>query len=496
MNPKLQQKIEIMLLSLIIILQITDFLEILPGDLDFLKKIISWAALGYLFIKASLSTILFGHKKARLDTVIILTYFLFIAKDLIRYVEVAIEGATFSKELFLFLINKSAVIERYSFYLGSILLLFISLYMALKFEIKKPSFMAMLHETGMPPKTIGKFLERFISIFIVLTGFFIIVFNLAAEWLAIALDAPIVVIAILLYLFVVIRYHKKLRPKHFIYKIGNYGEDFYERFIKTFHYKQTFFLGVMGLLALHLLTDVGNFIVPYIIGLKDILYFGQLGLGHTPLIQLITQDLSSLEGTAFVGVILVYLLNVIAMIFLLILPAFIWYKFFKQRPLHVSRTALALVFSSLLCFLLTPAFFIKKISMQGLAGVDIQTQSILASKSLIDFLIKGRVAAIITVAMICIILGFIIWILEFSNKIGKDIFIIAVLIGLAFFSFYIFYYFLSLYQYYISTIILLIKSSEFLITFYFILFAMITILFYIGGYLLFIYEVFKKHFFR
>ena len=38
MNQKLQQKIELSLLTIIIILQITDFLEILPGDLDFIKK--------------------------------------------------------------------------------------------------------------------------------------------------------------------------------------------------------------------------------------------------------------------------------------------------------------------------------------------------------------------------------------------------------------------------------------------------------------------------
>lgn len=496
MNKKAEQRIELLILVLLIILQIADFLEILPGDLDYVKKIISWTALGYIFIKASLSTILFGHKKSRFDTGIILTYFLFVVKDLIGYAGVAIEEVVIFEEFYSFLLANSFLIEKYCFYLGGILLLFISLYMALKFSIKKPSFMAILHETGKPPKTTTKFILRFFTVFIVLVAFFVIIFNLAAEWLAIVLDAPLAVIAILLYLFVIIRHHKKFHVKHFIYKIGSVGEEFYENFIKMFHYKRSLYLGIMGLLALHLLTDVGVFIIPYIVGLKDVLYFGQLGEGHTPLIQLLTGDLSSLSGIAIPSLIITYLFNVIAMLFLLILPTFIWYRFFKKKHLHVSRTSLALVFSSLLCFALTPAFFIKRIKLRGLVGVDILTQSILKSSSIIDSVIQNREAAIILVAALSIILGLVLWILEFNKKIEKDIFVIAVLIGLVFFGFYTFYYFMSFWQYYLNTIIFLFKSNEVLIGVYFILFAIITLLFYIGGYSFFIYEVFKKHFLK
>ncbi len=496
MNPKLQQKIELIILTLLILLQVTYFFGILPEDLDFIKKFISWAAIGYLFIKASPSNILFGHKKPRFDLAIILTYFLFIVKDLIEYARVAIEETIIFHKPYSFLLSNAVLIEKNFFYLGAILLLFISLYMALKFEIKKPSFMAVLHETGIPPKKISKFTLRFISIFLVLVAFFIIIFNLAIEWLSIALEAPLTVIAILLYLFVVIRYHREFHTQHFIYKIGHAGEKFYEDFIKMFHYKKTLYLGVMGLLALHLLTDIGNFIIPYITGLKYPLYFAQLGPGHTPLISLLIQDLPSIQGIGTIALTLTYLFNAIAMLFLLLLPALVWYRFFKGRPLHASRTSLALVFSSLLTFSLTPAFFIKKISLEGLAGVDIRTQSILSSHSVIDFLIRDKITAITIVAALSILLGSIIWLMEYNKKIKKDTFIIAVLMGMIFFAFYIYSYFISLYQYYINTIIFLLSSSEFLIAFYFVLFAMLTIVFYIGGYLFFIYEVFKRHFFR
>ena len=496
MDNKLQRNLELILLSLIITLQIADFLEILPGDLDYIKKIISWAALGYLFVKASPTNIILGNKKPRFDTVIILTYFFFIITDMIRFAQVAIEEAVLFRGFYGVLIAQAPLIEKYSFYLGAILLVFISLYAALKFSIKKPSFLANLQEKGKPPTEISKIMTRFIIIYLILVAFFILIFNLASEWLAIALDAPLTMIAIFLYLFVVIRYHKKFNPTNFIHKIGSVGEKFYKQFIEMFHYKRTFYLGVMGLLALHLLTDIGNFIIPYLIGLKDILYFGRLGGGHTALIQLLISDIKFTQGIASISLVVIYILNAIAMLFLLVLPTFVWYRLFKKKMLHVSRTTLALVFSSLICFLLTPAFSIKKIQAAGIAGVDILTKSILNTDSIINMIIMDRVTSIIIVAIASLILGIILWALEFNKKIEKDAFIIAVLTGLIFFGFYIFYYFISLYQYYINTIKFLLGSSEFLIAFYFSLFAIMTVLFYVGGYIFFIYEFFKKHFFK
>lgn len=277
--------------------------------------------------------------------------------------------------------------------------------------------------------------------------------------------------------------------------MGHVGEKFYEKFIEMFHYKKTLYLALMGILALHLLTDAGNFIIPYVIGLKSELYFGHLGAGHTPLIPLLIEDISSLNIIQTISLSIVYLFNVIAMLFLLILPTFVWYRFFKGRLLHISGFMLALVYSSLLCFALMPAFYIRRIKLRAIVGVDILTQSIVKSNSIIDNLIGNRITAIIVVAIICIIFGIIIYLLEFNKKIWKDSFIVAVLLGLAFFGLYIFYWFMSSYQYYINTIMFLIGESEWFITFYFILFAMITVLLYVGGYLFFIYKVFKRHFF-
>lgn len=496
MGRKLEKNIELALLSILIIFEVAEFFGILPGDLEFIEKTVSWIALAYLFVKASLSSILFGYKKARFDIAIVFAYLLFVIKDIIRCAEVVIEEPVLLREFYSFVIGSSLIIEKYFFYTGGILLIIISLYVAMKIEVKKPSLMAVIHETGKPPEEIKDWAVRFTTIFLVLVAFFVVVFNLAAEWLAIALDTPLIVAGILLYLFVVIRHHKRFNTRQFIYKVGRFGEDFYSNFVRMFHYKKTIYLGVMGLLALHLLTDMGTFIVPYIIGLKETMYVGNLGAGHTPLAALLAEDVYSVNWAGAVVLVAAYLLNAVAIIFLLVLPAWIWYRFFRKRPLHVSRTFLAWIFSSLLAALLAPAFFIERITLKDMAGVDILTQSILKSSSIIDFLIKDRMTAIGVAVLVSIAIGMVIWFLEFNKKIKKDIFIIAILIGLLFFGFYIYYYFISVYQYYIAAIISLIKLHEFLIVLYFILFAMFAIMFYIGGYALFVYEVFRRHFFR
>ncbi len=235
MEGRLVQRTGLLFLTLLILLQIFDFLKIMPADLEAIGKIISWITFGCLFVQVSLSEILFGHKKIRFDMGIILVYFLFIVKDITSYAKVSMEEAILFKGFYLFLLNNYALIERYCFYLGGILLLFISVYMALRFAVKQPSFMAVLHEVGNPPKDINKIFFRAISVFFVLIAFFVFVFNLAVEWLAIALDTQLVVIAILVYFFIIVKYHEKFHASHFIYKIGHTGEEFYKNFIRMFH---------------------------------------------------------------------------------------------------------------------------------------------------------------------------------------------------------------------------------------------------------------------
>ena len=93
------------------------------------------------------------------------------------------------------------------------------------------------------------------------------------EWLAVAIDAPLAVIGIFSYLFFIIKHHEKFHVDSFLFKMGNFGEEFYERFIDMFHSRSGIILGISGMLVLHLFTDALSFIVPYIFVFRDILYF-------------------------------------------------------------------------------------------------------------------------------------------------------------------------------------------------------------------------------
>ena len=134
----------------------------------------------------------------------------------------------------------------------------------LRLEVKKPSLLAALGEHGKLGRNPFRILWRYLLVFLAFAGFFVVVFNLVMEWLAIAIDAPLIMLAILFYLFIIIRHYKKYNVESLIYRIGEFGENFYEKFISLFHYKRTIMLGISGMLVLHLITDAGSFIIPYI----------------------------------------------------------------------------------------------------------------------------------------------------------------------------------------------------------------------------------------
>jgi len=76
-------RLEELFLGLLIGLNILDFSHQLPGDLDVLKKVLSWTSVAYLFYKVSLTTILFGERNRVLDFTIVMAYLFLVAKNII-----------------------------------------------------------------------------------------------------------------------------------------------------------------------------------------------------------------------------------------------------------------------------------------------------------------------------------------------------------------------------------------------------------------------------
>ena len=466
------------ILILLVFLNISDFAEVLPADLDYVKKIISWSALGYLFYKASLTNIFFNNKDKFVDIALIISYFMLIVKNILLFSSGVMEEFVFFRNFQESLWKNAASIEIYSLIIGSISILLIALY-STKIDVRKPSLMRIIHEEGRPC-TISKFIARFIIIYLVYIAFFVIVFNLVMEWLAIAIDAPLVMLGILFYLFIIIRHYERYDLEHFIYKIGKFGEKFYEKFISLFHYKRTIMLGVSGMLVLHLITDALSFILPYIFSIKDSLYFSHLGQNHTALFSLFMEQSVNLSILNKSSLFFIYILNVIGILFLLTLPAILWYSAFKRKELFFKKITLPLVLTSITMLILTPIFSLIRLKNKPILGVDIQTS--LAKNIFFDSFAHAILFGLLLFISIYLL----------QNYFKKIILNMVIAKGMLFFAFYIYLFFTSLIIYYIETTRALFITSKYFMAFYFVIIFAINILFYIGGFIMFIDELIKE----
>ena len=433
MNERVGYRIEETILVMLILLNILDFLEWLPGDIDYIKKVISWTCLGYLLYEASLTQQFFGVRHNLVDLGLIGAYFMLVINKLISYAHVAIEEVNLLSSLYWFLISNEIMLTHLSFYIGGLIIFGIALYCTMKLEVRIPSLMHVIHEEGVP-KTLSEKIERFSVIYAVFIGFFVIVFNLMMEWLAIAVDASILVVALLFYIFTLFRRHfRRFNPDSMIYKLGSVGEEFYSSFIELFHSKRKILMGVSGMLVLHLLTDVGIFIVPYIINIHDILYFEQLGQERLSIFPMMIKDLSLVSSLwDKLSIITVYLFNLIAILSLLILPGYIWYKLYKRQGFYVSHLKLSMFFVGIIIFCTAPAFSIRRITVPGLVGVDIVTQSIVSNTYL-------NVSFLVIVAMFC---GAFVYAMSFTRWLKEKLILILIAIVDIFFGYYVYSYFI------------------------------------------------------
>lgn len=475
----IEQRIEEIILIFIILLNIMDFFEILPGDLDYAKKIISWSALGYLLYKASLTRIFFNNKHKFVDFFLIVSYFFLIFKNIIAYGKLNLDDFYLFYGLHKFVLENAFVFEFYTFVIGAVGIILVALYAAFKIEIKKPSLVNIFYKEIIQSKKFIKNILKLLVIFFVFIGFFVVVFNLVMEWLATAVDAPILMLGIFFYLFVVMRHYRKFSIDSLIYKIGDVGEDFYGRFITLFHYKKTLFLGITGMLVLHLLTDIGNFIIPYVFVFHDVLYLEQLGAGHEALLLLFLEQIKNYAMLDKISLFFIYFLNLLALLFLLLVPAFLWYVMFKDKKMHINNFIVSLFFTSVTAFIFSPVFRIKGIFKKNLIGVDILTNY--ANNLLFE--------NFYTILIFLIVVFVIIFLL--SNYYKKFILGFGFLIGIVFFAIYTYIFFISSMNYYVKLLSSLLSSSQYFFLFYFFLFLTITIIFYVFGFLLFVDDVIK-----
>jgi hypothetical protein len=487
MSESLKDRVEIGLGEIIVIalilVDILEFAGFLPYSLNYMDNVLEWAGLCYLLYKADLTEIFFGYKDKLIDILLILAYFLMIMKDFVVFSKTSIESVTtvsysFLVPFYTFVVDNAYELQMWTFCAGAVMLILIAaLNLFLNFEVKKPSIMAMMHEEGKPADFKDR-LKRTVTSFMIFVFFFIFVFNLIMEWIAWAIDSSILIIAIFVYLFIFVKVYKKFNATNFIYKLGDGTSDFYTNFIKLFHEKSTIMIGVTGILVLHLITDGGIFIMPYILG-KEIQYFASLGAGHETIISLARASLGAVSGTLMKALVVIgYAFNSIAAVLLFVGPAFIWYELYDKKKVHIPKIVYFLFFSSVSYLLLNAVLGIKRLGLSDIAGVDIFTKSL----SLDNLAMYTAIAFAI---------GVIAFAMRFNKNAKRAIKIIAFSGTGLLFCYYIIVYSIDIMRAYVNTII---AGAPSLILFYYIIFLFATFFFYFGGAVYFVYiSLYKLH---
>jgi hypothetical protein len=231
--------------------------------------------------------------------------------------------------------------------------------------------------------------------------------------------------------------------------------------------------------------------MPYATGVIDILYFGNLYENHMPLFSVIpsVKSLFVLQAAGLsimlkVMIFLGFLLNILGAVYLVLLPAYLWYHMFKNRRLsleNIPKLKLNIVHIFLavlsICFLfLNPALQIGAVKKTGLVGVDIQTKFLDLGNLNFDLLLALAIGVLAVIAS-----------LKAINAVKK-----LVLTGsLIFFVFYIYLFFENTTKYYVESIRTLLLSQP-LITLVLVLFLAINIVFYSLGVMSFFIEMYIR----
>jgi hypothetical protein len=462
---------------------IFEFIGIYPGEIHFIDIIVSMTALGYVLYKASLSDIFFGKRNIRLDIILILSYFTLIINKLVEYSAILVTETRLLQDFLLAIIENDILIKTAAFYTGTLILLLISAYATLRIKVNEPSILNALHADK---ENISRF-AKFISVFLVVVGFYLMFFNLIMEWLTIALDAPLILIAIFLYAFKIHNLGKKMDSEMVLFKVAEFVDEFLEKFITLFHSKKTLFLGISGMLVLHLISDLGIFIIPYILGTPTPYHFD---IAHQNIAQLFTQDKSMvIEPSMQILLLLAYMANTLGIIFLMLFPAFIWYVLYRNTAIENTDniefpgSLISLFFGLLVFIMFLPVYKVTGIPADPLVsiiGVEIQTQSVLVS--------GNSVPAYLSIALSVFIIIYALTRLKFL----KEIFFLAMtLISVGFFGIYIYSFFNSMFWYHVETLKFLLYQQSYYIAFYNLVFLLIFILFYIGGYISFVISLFR-----
>ncbi len=388
-------------------------------------------------------------------------------------------------------------VEKFALYLGGILLLATAIYSAYKLEIKPASLLHVLHGDT---KRFHKKHYRAIALFLVYSFFFLFIFQLMVEWLGVVIDAPILFIGILFYILLVVRSRRFFGAEHIINELGDTGEQLYHSFVDLFRSKHGLALGLAGILILHLLTDFGIYILTYLFYQHELTYF-ELGSAffsqhHTPLFSILDIFTTQKVGLIFsdlalstslvdaLQMIWVYVFNAVAIVFLFLAPAYIWWVLFKKKKAHEKEWLLVVCFISLATYVVFPLFHLDLIHVIGLVGTDITTSSVAETSGLLS---------LPDVVLFSVFIGGLVLALSLNHKIRRELVYLSFLLGLVFFALYVGYYYVDVLEYYSSVLLVEWQQMDLFVFFYVGVFALLSFVFYPVAFFVYVYELVKHY---
>ncbi|MFH1315887.1 MAG: hypothetical protein ABII01_00020 [Candidatus Woesearchaeota archaeon] len=525
------------LLILILVLLTINLFSTNNPDIELGKKLIGIIIIAVILYRFNLALILFGGKnkdiitkhffglnKKDIDILILFSYFSLFLKDIIYFLTIPLKDFNLTRPFIEFIFNNRYLIQQISFIVGGLSVIILSLYLAIYCRISSESFLSIIHKKGIKNDDGSKnnkkknnknqyninknnnqkidltsIVKRFLSIYFILIAFFLIVFNFMMKWLVILIEIPFLLTLVSLFSMIILFYllaidknkikvnktAKKNVLVRFLFHLSVHINDFITKLVSLFKDKRKVHLAIVILILVHIFTDMIIFIIPYTTGSVDILYFNSLDPEtHQPLANLLIEDISAFAGNNLdiISIIAGYLFNIYALLILVLSPFILWYKMFKKRNLSINPLILSLFLASLFVLVLNPIFSIGFFDINnGIVGVDLMTNNI-SDNGLIYLPLT-----IILALLICTSVFFLL-----KNKtidkimIGVSLFIIDFVIGL-----YIFFYFSSVIAVFPRTFFLLFSQGNYwnyFISFHFLLFIIILLIFYLSSYFSYIYE--------
>ena len=418
---------------------IAEFSGILSPYLSVLENVLGIVFATYLIYKVNIPRLILGIKSRLVDISIITAYYLIISNI---FLGLKLAGIS---QFFSTLVAYLTPAVNILLFLGVVIIAALSLLLAISADIKKPSLMSILKQEG-KPKNILDIAARFLFLSIILLSFSYIAFKPFVEWVTIAVDAPIFMGAICIFIFSALNHHKKLTIKKIIEEPIEKEESFYKKFFEEFEFKRKIVFGVSGLLALNALVDAFVFLLP------NDFYMESISVsGHIPVTAYIIKELPLVSNISKVTLPYAYILNMIFIFSILALPMLILYKLITDKKLIFKKWLVALFFSSFMAYLLMPAYKIGQLTAEKVIGADIQTKSILYSDFLIKRLVPSQAMALTLVVSLSLLT--ILFVHAFYKRWSRLFSMAMVSLAVIFFAMHVYYYISSTWFYALDIVV-------------------------------------------